>query len=128
MVYLGRHQQGKILTLEIVTQEVATAVPVAIVYDASGRVHGPVRVPWDGGNRFRLPLCMDDRFPEGRYQAILQVQTGSGLIATTLCWEVIAGDPTGQVTSMFAADRPHGQFVVNGRNSGQIYKGKGPSL
>src|SRR5262245_43667808 len=106
--------------------------PVATVYDAAGaKVRSGLLVPSCGYPRtrghFELRLRLDEDFVPGRHCVLATWQAGGQPQAAVWVFCVLeGGHGSGTVTSLWSHPRPAANYLVQGRDSGRIYKGKNP--
>lgn len=136
--YAGRLQLGDEVVVTFVTRDASdtphapTEAPKAFVYESDGGVvFGGVGVPsvdWPlKTGRFRLAFPLDERFGEGDYDLLVTWSSGGTPYGRLYRFTVLpGGDASGQVNQLYQHTTPSASFLVQGRDSGRIYKGKNP--
>lgn len=135
-MWFGRFQVGKEITYRFLTRNgngspvAPDDAPLAFVYDGSGNtISAASKVPSEDyplkTGLFEGRIFLDERFSTGKYSIRISWVISGTEYSTTMFFEIIpGGDGAGQITSMYYHQRPNASFVVNGRDSGRIYKGK----
>lgn len=134
---LGRYQLGKTIHLWLRTRNAAgtpsepTDVPGVKIYNSAGTIvyndYLPVSDP--ALYLFHLPLFLGSSFAAGQYSVVylFNVSTYNGI--ETDYFEIVAGGHAdGAVTAMHYFKKPHAAYLVQSLQSGNIAKGKSPSL
>ncbi len=135
-MYLGRFRQGDEVVCRLTTAAGQTPVlpdepPAVSVYSSAGKKLAGVKVPARDHavtpGHFEARVRLDERFPAGWYFGVLRWVASGQLGAEAFTFQVLPGGaPTGQVNAMYSFERPQAAYLVQGRDSGQIRKGKNP--
>lgn len=137
-MYLGSFQLGEEVTYRVHSRSSAgvpaapDAAPLAHVYAQDGdSVRTGLKVPSRDYPRivglFEGRLQLNEDFEAGMHTIMVTwlvsgVAKGAAYHFTVLP----GGDGSGQVTSLYSHPRPNANYIVQGRDSGRIYKGKNP--
>jgi hypothetical protein len=108
-------------------------VPRLSIYAASGSPVQDLRMPVHEDDAtlglFKLDVFLGAEYDAGFYRAVARYYLSASPRTQEYSFEVVAGgDPTGQVISMHPFERPHADFIVQQRTSGQTFKGRSPRL
>lgn len=139
-MYLGSYQLGQEVTYRVhsVTSSdepvAPDAAPLARVYAADGdAVRRGLKVPSRDYPRtvglFEGRLQLDEDFEPGAHTVLVTWKVSGTVKAAQFSFTVLpGGNGSGQVTSLYSHPRPNANYVVQGRDSGRIYKGKNPRV
>lgn len=135
-MYLGRFQQGDEVVCRIMTTAGIAPIfpdeaPVVSVYSSTGKPVSGAKVPARDHpvtpGHFEARLRLDERFSVGWHFGVLRWLVGGQMAATAFTFQVVpGGGVSGQVNAMYSFERPQAAYLVHGRDSGQIRKGKNP--
>lgn len=139
-MYIGTYQVGREVTYRVHTTNASKTpqapdeAPLMFLYDANGTtIYGGRSVPSRDyplkTGLFEGRIFLDERFEVGNYTLRVSWLVSGTEFSRTLCFEVIpASDGSGQVLSMYYFQKPNANYLVQGRDSGRIYKGKNPRV
>ena len=139
-MFLGRYQLGEEVSFELLTRDASgtpqapTNAPLMTVLDADGdRPINGKGVPSRDYPRltglFEPKFLLDERFSAGQYTVLITwLVSGTPLGRLHVFTILPGGQGSGQVTSLYSFPRPNANYVVQGRSSGRIYKGKNPRI
>jgi hypothetical protein len=136
-VFLGRYQLGQEVTFRLLTRDPSgqplapTAAPVMTVYAPGGRVISGNAIPSRdrpaATGLFEGRVFLSEAFTEGRHTITVRWLYAGAPYCCAYTFEVIpGGDGSGQVNALYSYVRPGASYLVQGRSSGRIYKGKNP--
>jgi hypothetical protein len=138
-MFLGIYQLGQEVAFRLVCTEGARTpfnpdeAPVMSVYSASSKILTGKGVPGkDQGIRvglFEGKVFLSEAFEEGIHTILVRYTDGSTVRAKKYTFLILpGGDGSGIINTMYAYDRPHASYIVQGRTSGRIFKGKNPRV
>lgn len=138
-MFLGHYQLGQEIAFRVYCRT-AAGVPTApedapeiSVYSASAKLFSSRAIPSkDQGvltGLFEARILLNEAYSEGEHTVHVHYHVGGTHVAESRAFTVLpGGGPTGTVNSMYAYDRPHASYLVQGRTTGRIYKGKNPRV
>jgi hypothetical protein len=139
-MYLGSFQLGQEVTYRVHSRTAAgvpaapDAAPLARVLAQDGDpVRSGLKVPSRDYPRtvglFEGRLQLDEDFDVGLHSVVVTWAVSGVAKAQDFYFTVLpGGNGSGQVTSLYSHPRPNANYVVQGRDSGRIYKGKNPRV
>jgi hypothetical protein len=78
---------------------------------------------------FRRTQFLGRLYAVGMYQVVYYYSVSGAPMAETDCFEIVGGGGNlGSVVSTYFYDRPEAKFVIQGLESGEILKGRNPSV
>lgn len=139
MSYLGSYQLGQEVAFRIYCRTAAKvptapdAAPVIAVYSGSSKVYGGRSIPSkDRGivtGLFEGKILLNEAFSEGEYTIHIRYSLSGVMVGETRSFTVLpGGGGSGYVNSIYAYDRPHASYLVQGRTAGRVYRGKNPRV
>lgn len=137
-MYLGSFQLGQEVAYRVHSATSSgepaapDAAPLARVYAQDGdAVRSGLKVPSRNYPRivglFEGRLQLNEDFEAGLHTVLVTWAVSGVKKAASFSFAVLpGGNGSGQVTSLYSHPRPNANYVVQGRDSGRIYKGKNP--
>ena len=138
-MYCGRHFQGTEVSLSVLCKS-ASDVPVAPdaapsidVYSSTAKVLAAKTIPpidrYGLTGLFGLRLFLDARYAAGLYTVVYRWVSGSFKGTQLDDFEVLPGSSAdGTPIATYLYKRPHADFLVQQLDSGELLRGRNPTL
>lgn len=137
MAYLGRFQLGATVPLYLQCRATTTPAlpdnpPQYKTFSGTTVVEAhqmPIEDRYVVTAMFRSTLFLGRLYNTGMYQVVYYYAISGTSYATSDNFEIVAGgDVRGAAISTYFYDRPEARYIVQGLESGQIIKGRNPTV